>query len=158
VFSELIGAKGKDVLYIGDHIFGDILKSKKIRGWRTFLVVPELSHELHVWLSRNTAYAQLQRLDAALSSIYRDMDSSSHYNPDISAIQEAIRVTTITVVTNYTCCYCYKQYYTVINTTTTATASTQLLTLQPQRQRHTGGYPANCFCYYYYYHYKHYNS
>jgi len=98
VFSELIGAKGKDVLYIGDHIFGDILKSKKIRGWRTFLVVPELSHELHVWLSRNTLYSQLQRLDAALSSIYRDMDSSSHCNPDISEVQEAIRVTTATAV------------------------------------------------------------
>ena len=96
MFSELIGAKGKDVLYIGDHIFGDILKSKKIRGWRTFLVVPELSHELHVWLSRNTLYSQLQRLDAALSSIYRDMDSSSHCNPDISEVQEAIRVTTTT--------------------------------------------------------------
>ena len=69
MFSELIGAKGKDVLYIGDHIFGDILKSKKIRGWRTFLVVPELSHELHVWLSRNTSYAQLQRLDLSLIHI-----------------------------------------------------------------------------------------
>ena len=42
VFSEMIGAKGKDVLYVGDHIFGDILKSKKIRGWRTFLIVPEV--------------------------------------------------------------------------------------------------------------------
>ncbi|XP_014666040.1 PREDICTED: cytosolic purine 5'-nucleotidase-like [Priapulus caudatus] len=31
VFSNMIGAKGKDVLYIGDHIFGDIMKSKKIR-------------------------------------------------------------------------------------------------------------------------------
>ena len=92
MFSELIGAKGKDVLYIGDHIFGDILKSKKIRGWRTFLVVPELSHELHIWLSRNPLYSQLQGLDAALSTIYRDMDSSSHGNPDISEIQEAIRV------------------------------------------------------------------
>uniref|UniRef100_A0A0A9WK05 Cytosolic purine 5'-nucleotidase n=1 Tax=Lygus hesperus TaxID=30085 RepID=A0A0A9WK05_LYGHE len=40
VFTKLIGAKGKDVLYVGDHIFGDILKSKKIRGWRTFLIVP----------------------------------------------------------------------------------------------------------------------
>ena len=48
VFTDLIGAKGKDVLYCGDHIFGDILKSKKIRGWRTFLVVPELIQELHV--------------------------------------------------------------------------------------------------------------
>ena len=96
MFSELIGAKGKDVLYIGDHIFGDILKSKKIRGWRTFLVVPELAHELHVWLNRNALYSQLQRLDAALSGIYRDMDSSSHINPDISEVQEAMRVTSTT--------------------------------------------------------------
>ncbi|XP_030425358.1 cytosolic purine 5'-nucleotidase isoform X5 [Gopherus evgoodei] len=34
---DLLGAKGKDILYIGDHIFGDILKSKKRQGWRTFL-------------------------------------------------------------------------------------------------------------------------
>jgi len=115
VFSELIGAKGKDVLYIGDHIFGDILKSKKIRGWRTFLVVPELSHELYVWLSRNTLYTQLQWLDAALSGIYRDMDSSSHCNPDISAVQETIRVTTTTTVT----------------TTTAITADTAKHRLQP---------------------------
>lgn len=40
VFNNLIGTRGKDVLYIGDHIFGDVLKSKKTRGWRTFLVVP----------------------------------------------------------------------------------------------------------------------
>ena len=47
VLSRLIGAKGKDVLYVGDHIFGDVVKSKKIRGWRTFLIVPELDDE--VW-------------------------------------------------------------------------------------------------------------
>ena len=28
----MIGAKGKDVLYFGDHIFGDVLKSKKLKG------------------------------------------------------------------------------------------------------------------------------
>ncbi|XP_033121168.1 cytosolic purine 5'-nucleotidase-like, partial [Anneissia japonica] len=52
VFCELLGVKGNDVLYIGDHIFGDILRSKKERGWRTFLVVPELSQELHVWTDK----------------------------------------------------------------------------------------------------------
>ena len=36
-FTDMIGARGKDVLYVGDHIFGDILKSKKKQGWRTFL-------------------------------------------------------------------------------------------------------------------------
>ena len=38
----------RDVLYVGDHIFGDVLKSKKLRGWRTFLIVPELNDEFQV--------------------------------------------------------------------------------------------------------------
>lgn len=46
---ELLGVHGKDILYIGDHIFGDILKSKKQQGWRTCLVVPELTWELDIW-------------------------------------------------------------------------------------------------------------
>lgn len=53
IVCDLLGAKGKDILYIGDHIFGDILKSKKRQGWRTFLVVPELAQELHVWTDKS---------------------------------------------------------------------------------------------------------
>lgn len=34
------------VLYVGDHIYGDIVKAKKGVGWRTMLVVPELEVEL----------------------------------------------------------------------------------------------------------------
>ena len=50
---DLLGVKGEDILYVGDHIFGDILKSKKRQGWRTFLVVPELAHELQVWTEKS---------------------------------------------------------------------------------------------------------
>lgn len=71
LFTSLMGAKGKDVLYIGDHIFGDILKSKKIRGWRTFLVVPELHEELHVWTDRCQLFYELQQLDIKLGDIYK---------------------------------------------------------------------------------------
>ena len=46
---ELLGVRGKDILYIGDHIFGDSLKSKKWQDWRTCLVVPELFRELGIW-------------------------------------------------------------------------------------------------------------
>ena len=63
VLSKLIGAKGKDVLYAGDHIFGDVLKSKKLRGWRTYLVVPELSRELHVWTDKHKLFDQLQGIN-----------------------------------------------------------------------------------------------
>ncbi|EPS70199.1 hypothetical protein M569_04560, partial [Genlisea aurea] len=36
------------VLYVGDHIYGDILRSKKVLGWRTMLVVPELEKEVQL--------------------------------------------------------------------------------------------------------------
>lgn len=39
-------SSGNKVLYVGDHIYGDILRSKKTLGWRTMLVVPELAHEM----------------------------------------------------------------------------------------------------------------
>eukprot|EP00914_Ancora_sagittata_P010838 GHVO01021141.1.p1 GENE.GHVO01021141.1~~GHVO01021141.1.p1 ORF type:complete len:568 (+),score=36.78 GHVO01021141.1:68-1705(+) len=90
VFSQLIGAKGKDVVYIGDHIYGDILKSKKIVGWRTFLVIPEMAQELMVWTSKQELFQRLQHLDAILSAIYRDLDSSHKEAPDITRIRNAM--------------------------------------------------------------------
>lgn len=94
VFTKLIGAKGKDVLYIGDHIFGDILKSKKVRGWRTFLVVPELVQELHVWTDECQLFNQLQQLDITLGDIYKNLDSSAKEKPDISQVRNKIREVT----------------------------------------------------------------
>ncbi|XP_059615131.1 cytosolic purine 5'-nucleotidase isoform X2 [Phlebotomus argentipes] len=91
VFTSLMGAKGKDVLYIGDHIFGDILKSKKIRGWRTFLIVPELVQELHVWTDKCQLFAELQQLDIMLGDMYKNMDSSAKEKPDISKVRASIR-------------------------------------------------------------------
>lgn len=91
VFTKLIGAKGKDVLYVGDHVFGDILKSKKIRGWRTFLIIPELVQELHVWTDKCQLFAELQRLDVKLGDLYKNLDSSAKEKPDISSVRTAIR-------------------------------------------------------------------
>ena len=106
VLSKLIGAKGRcsiskiadppltfcrDVLYVGDHIFGDVLKSKKLRGWRTFLIVPELNDEfqvcikmegqqgfclsrrdnmfiVQVWTSKQELFTRLQRFVFAFST------------------------------------------------------------------------------------------
>ncbi|CAL8077494.1 unnamed protein product [Orchesella dallaii] len=94
VFTELIGAHGKDVLYIGDHIFGDILKSKKIRGWRTFLIVPELVQELHVWTDKCSLFSKLQNLDIMLGETYKNLDSSTMERPDISKTRAAIKEVT----------------------------------------------------------------
>lgn len=45
-FEALTGFHGEQVLYVGDHIYGDILKSKKSSLWRTCMIVEELEDEL----------------------------------------------------------------------------------------------------------------
>ena len=37
---------GSDLMYVGDHMYSDILRSKRTLGWRTVLIVPELLHEV----------------------------------------------------------------------------------------------------------------
>ncbi|KAK6938816.1 HAD-superfamily hydrolase, subfamily IG, 5'-nucleotidase, partial [Dillenia turbinata] len=49
------------VLYVGDHIYGDILRSKKVLGWRTMLVVPELEKEVEL-LCRSSDIRKQSRL------------------------------------------------------------------------------------------------
>lgn len=46
VFTNDLGAEADEILYIGDHIYGDILRLKKDCAWRTALVVEELEDEI----------------------------------------------------------------------------------------------------------------
>jgi HAD superfamily 5'-nucleotidase-like hydrolase len=39
-------AFGEEVMYVGDHIYGDILRSKKNVSWHTLLLIPELASTL----------------------------------------------------------------------------------------------------------------
>ena len=39
---------GDNVLYVGDHMYSDILRSKRSLGWRTCLVIPELAEEVEM--------------------------------------------------------------------------------------------------------------
>ncbi|MBI5529225.1 MAG: HAD-IG family 5'-nucleotidase [Deltaproteobacteria bacterium] len=45
-FERLASCGGDRVLYIGDHIYGDILRSKKSSLWRTAMIIPELEAEI----------------------------------------------------------------------------------------------------------------
>lgn len=45
-FERLTGAAGSRTLYVGDHIYGDILRSKKDSAWRTAMIIQELDQEL----------------------------------------------------------------------------------------------------------------
>lgn len=43
---KALAVTGNRVLYIGDHIYGDMLRSKKDSAWRTAMVIPELEAEV----------------------------------------------------------------------------------------------------------------
>ena len=45
-FTNDLDVSGDEILYIGDHIYGDILRLKKDCNWRTALVVEELGQEI----------------------------------------------------------------------------------------------------------------
>ncbi|XP_034402662.1 5'-nucleotidase, cytosolic II, like 1 isoform X1 [Cyclopterus lumpus] len=101
VICDLLDVRGKNILYVGDHIFGDILKSKKRQGWRTFLVVPELTKELQVWDKKKNLFEELKRLDIFLAELYKHLDSDSQEVPDIRAIQTRMKVLTYRMDMSY---------------------------------------------------------
>jgi HAD superfamily 5'-nucleotidase-like hydrolase len=45
-FTDSLGVAPDEILYIGDHIYGDIVRLKKDCAWRTALVVEELQDEI----------------------------------------------------------------------------------------------------------------
>lgn len=61
--SRLAGLIGDDVLYVGDHIYGDILRSKRSTSWRTAMVIPEMERELELTMKMATEIHELERLE-----------------------------------------------------------------------------------------------
>uniref|UniRef100_A0A8D3BF36 5'-nucleotidase, cytosolic II, like 1 n=2 Tax=Scophthalmus maximus TaxID=52904 RepID=A0A8D3BF36_SCOMX len=101
IVCDLLDVKGKDILYVGDHIFGDILKSKKRQGWKTFLVVPELTKELHVWEEKKNLFEELKHLNVFLAEHYKHLDTDRSECPDICAIQTRMKVLTYRMDLSY---------------------------------------------------------
>jgi len=56
---QFLGANGDQVLYFGDHTYGDILKSKRTVGWRTAMIVQELEQEIAA--NRRLLYQRRER-------------------------------------------------------------------------------------------------
>jgi HAD superfamily 5'-nucleotidase-like hydrolase len=62
-FERMTGFTGENVLYIGDHIYGDILKSKKSSLWRTCMIVQELEEEINYTDSRKEEISRLSEIE-----------------------------------------------------------------------------------------------
>ncbi|HTL38230.1 MAG TPA: HAD-IG family 5'-nucleotidase [Kofleriaceae bacterium] len=74
-FEQMTNIRGEQVLYIGDHIYGDILRLRKQHMWRTAMVLQELEREISV---SERLEAQINDLDL-LDRRHRNLESEIDY-------------------------------------------------------------------------------
>ena len=73
-FESRARASGDGVLFVGDHIYGDMLRSRKSSSWRTAMVVQELEHEITTTDAQKTKLGDLDRLDARLIQLDAELN------------------------------------------------------------------------------------
>lgn len=65
LLQKTIGFLGSEILYVGDHIYGDIITSKGKVNWRTLLIIEELEREInHVDTTRDLLSEIIELVDA----------------------------------------------------------------------------------------------
>ena len=58
-------SSGDRLLYVGDHVYADVMRSKRVLGWRTCLIVPELTQEIILHKKNRAQRNQLMALRRA---------------------------------------------------------------------------------------------
>jgi hypothetical protein len=80
LFERLTQQKGDQILYCGDHIYGDIQRSKELFNWRTLLVVQELEEEL----------VKLERLQPEFERIMESIRREEELQEEAQALRSEI--------------------------------------------------------------------
>jgi 5'-nucleotidase len=60
----LLNVRGDHILYVGDHIYGDVLRAKKESSWRTLMIIQEMTDELDAMERYAPEIDRLHRLQA----------------------------------------------------------------------------------------------
>jgi HAD superfamily 5'-nucleotidase-like hydrolase len=68
-----LGVPGDGILYVGDHIYGDVLRAKKESGWRTAMIIQDMSAELAI-LDRNAeAFDRIDALEELRDTLVHEL-------------------------------------------------------------------------------------
>lgn len=73
---RLLGLRGDRVLYVGDHIYGDMYRAKRASVWRTAMIIQELEAEIQ---NQKRVEAELQMLEALERRRHR-LEADLRYN------------------------------------------------------------------------------
>lgn len=53
---------GDSILYVGDHLYADVLRSKRTLGWRSVFIMPELEDEIRTFSATSALRKRIARL------------------------------------------------------------------------------------------------
>ncbi len=104
-FEELTGVGGDQILYVGDHIYGDVLRAKRSSAWRTMMVVQEMDEELRAFSESRAALAradllseqrirlhdELRERQRRLKSVQKRLEQSTAEEPALEAARSRHR-------------------------------------------------------------------
>ena len=87
-FEEMTGIRGENVLYIGDHIYGDILRLRKQHMWRTAMIIQELDRELSLGDRLEGQLRDLDLLDRRRRNLESEIDFQALRLKRVQKLQE----------------------------------------------------------------------
>ncbi|HEY7957156.1 MAG TPA: HAD-IG family 5'-nucleotidase [Polyangia bacterium] len=87
-FEEMAGGGGDRVLYIGDHIYGDMLRAKKSSVWRTAMILQELEQELEAVERNKDKIARLDTLERQRNRLDSEIAYQQHLLRSLQRLDE----------------------------------------------------------------------
>jgi len=90
-FERLAQTVGDQVLYVGDHIYGDILRSKKDSLWRTALITEEIEVEVARLVRDRAEHERLAELDHVRQRLDDEINQSKTFLARVEAATASAR-------------------------------------------------------------------
>ena len=86
-FERMTGFAGEKVLYVGDHIYGDILRSRKASLWRTCMVIQELEDEIRYTEARREEISRLSEVELLRARLD---DAVNHHKALLASLERRL--------------------------------------------------------------------
>jgi 5'-nucleotidase len=86
---------GEEILYVGDHLYSDVLRSKRTLGWRSAFIMPELEEEMKVFSENADILKSINKLrelrgdiEALTERYHLEEATKVSYQEQINAIKQ----------------------------------------------------------------------
>ncbi len=89
-FIEMSGIAAKNTLYVGDHIYGDILRSRKSSAWRTVMIVQEMEYELKQSRELQKDMSYLHEVEDEIARLTQEISQEQWVERNIEPLMEQL--------------------------------------------------------------------